>query len=49
VRVVASPHDSFSKAAIQAILACKFAPGRLRGQAVRTLVNIPLDFKLTGP
>jgi len=49
MRVRATPHDSLSRAAIQAVLLCEFAPGRLRDHAVRTLVSIPFDFKSPGP
>jgi TonB family protein len=45
VRAVASPHDSLSSAAVRAMLRCEFTPARVRGRAVRVLVQIPMDFK----
>lgn len=49
VRALTSPHDLMSTAAVSAMLACQFAPARIRGRAVRVLVTIPLDFTIHDP
>jgi TonB family protein len=49
VRALTSPHDSLSRAAVNAMLACTFTAARFRGRAVRVLVNIPIDFNITSP
>jgi protein TonB len=46
VRVVASPHDSLTSAAMRSLLLCQFRPGRAHGHPVRTLVDIPVTFSL---
>src|SRR5690348_2553067 len=46
LRAVESPHDSLSIAAVQAVQGCEFTPARLRGRAVRVLIQLPLDFKI---
>jgi len=49
IRALTSPHDLMSSAAIDALRACQFTPARVRGRAVRALVQIPLDFKTHSP
>ena len=49
VRTLSSPHDSLSSLAIHAMQACEFTPARVRGRAVRVLVQIPIDFKINAP
>jgi TonB family protein len=46
LRAVKSPHDSLSIAALQAVQGCEFTAARLRGRAVRVLIQLPLDFKI---
>ena len=48
LRALTSPHDLMASTAINAMQACQFTPARVRGRAVRVLVQIPLDFKIHG-
>lgn len=42
----AAPEGYFEDAALRAVRRMRFTPGRLKGQPVNTLVNIPFAFKL---
>ena len=48
VKIVQSPNPGFDQPAKQAVLRALFRPARVHGRAVRVLVNIPYDFKITG-
>jgi TonB family protein len=48
VKVLESPNDSLSSAAVRATLACKFNSARLRGRAVQVRMMMPFDF-VVGP
>src|SRR5919201_6309641 len=45
IRAVASPNDSLSVAAVEAMKMCLFTPARAQGRAIRVLIQIPIDFK----
>ncbi len=47
VEVLSSTHKAFEEAATTMIRGCRFRPGRVRGWAVRTLVPMPINFRLT--
>lgn len=44
--VRATPDGFFEKAALSAARQMRFAPGKIRGQAVNTVVQLPFSFKL---
>jgi len=46
VRIIDSPNPGFDQPARNYILRAMFRPGRIHGQAVRVLVNLPIDFKI---
>ncbi len=46
VRVIQSPNPGFDQPAKNYVLRAMFRPGRIHGQAVRVLVNVPIDFKI---
>jgi TonB family protein len=46
LRVVESPDSGFNAVALAALRQARFKPARVKGQAVRVLVSIPLDFKV---
>jgi protein TonB len=46
LRVVSSTNGAFEKAARDAVLGSVFRPGRMRGQPVRVLVEIPIVFSI---
>lgn len=48
IEVVSSDNGAFNRPARNAIRGCRFRPGRIRGQAVRVLVQMPVRFKLIG-
>ena len=48
MKIVQSPNPGFDQPAKQAVLRALFRPARVHGRAVRVLVNIPYDFKITG-
>ena len=48
VKIVQSPNPGFDQPSKQAVLRALFRPARVHGRAVRVLVNIPYDFKITG-
>ena len=48
VRVVRSSHAEFENAAIDVIVESVYRPGRIRGRAVRVLVQQEIGFRLQG-
>lgn len=46
ITVLQSPHTGFNAAATDWALGARFRPARLHGHAVRTLVRLPIDFKI---
>ncbi len=44
--IKASPAGYFEEAVLSAVKRMRFSPGRLKGQAVNTVVLIPFDFRL---
>jgi protein TonB len=48
VKVIQSPNPGFDQNARTYVLKALFRPARVHGRAVRVLVNLPIDFKITG-
>jgi protein TonB len=48
LKVVSSPNPGFDQNAKSYVLKALFRPARVHGRAVRVLINIPIDFKITG-
>lgn len=48
IDIVRSDHKAFESPAREMINRCLFRPGRVRGQAVRVLVHMPVNFHLLG-
>ncbi len=48
VKIVSSPHQDFSREALHYAQNARFEPGRVRGQAVRVCILMPIDFKISG-
>jgi protein TonB len=48
VKIIQSPNPGFDQPSRQAVLRALFRPARVHGRAVRVLVNIPYDFKISG-
>lgn len=48
VKVVQSPNPGFENSSRMWILKALFRPARISGRAVRVLVNMPLDFSISG-
>jgi TonB family protein len=48
VRVVESPHPGFDQAAKNLVLQARFRQGRVRGRAVRVLIEFPVEFRTEG-
>ena len=48
VKVVQSPNPGFDNPSRQWILKALFRPARIAGRAVRVMVNMPLDFSISG-
>lgn len=48
VRALDSTHKAFEAPAKEMIEKCLFRPGRVRGQAVKVLVRMPINFVLAG-
>ena len=46
VEVVSSTHKAFEEPATTMVRGCRFRPGRIRAWAVRTLVRMPINFRL---
>lgn len=47
VKVLQSPNPGFDQPAKNFVLGALFRPARVHGRAVRVLVNLPIDFKLS--
>ncbi|HEU5261230.1 MAG TPA: energy transducer TonB [Gemmatimonadales bacterium] len=47
VKVLQSPNPGFDQSARSYVLKALFRPARVHGRAVRVLINIPIDFKIT--
>jgi TonB family protein len=48
VEVIQSSQRAFDGPAMQLLRRCIFRPGRVRGQAVRVLIQLPVQFTLIG-
>jgi len=48
VRIMESPNPGFDQAARQYALKALFRPARVHGRAVRVLIQLPIDFRITG-
>jgi periplasmic protein TonB len=48
VKVLQSPNPGFDQNAKTMVLKSLFRPARVHGRAVRVLINIPIDFRITG-
>jgi hypothetical protein len=46
MRVVNSTNKAFEITAREAVLKSLYRPGRVRGQAVRVLVQVPINFNI---
>jgi TonB family protein len=46
VKIIDATHDEFRNAAVQAIQAFRFTPGRYRGENVRVLIQMPLTWQV---
>ncbi|HYL56309.1 MAG TPA: energy transducer TonB [Gemmatimonadales bacterium] len=46
VKILQTPDTAFSRATIEALLRARFTPARVKGKAVRALVNVPIDFNV---
>jgi TonB family protein len=46
VKILQTPDTAFSRATIEALVQARFTPARVKGKAVRVLVNVPVDFKV---
>lgn len=47
VKVLQTPNPGFDQSARSYVLKALFRPARVHGRAVRVLINIPIDFKIT--
>jgi TonB family protein len=47
VKVIQSPNPGFDQPAKNYVLRASFRPARIHGRAVRVLLNLPIDFKIT--
>jgi len=47
VKVLSSPNPGFDQSAKTLVLKSLFRPARVHGRAVRVLINIPVDYKIT--
>ena len=48
VRVIQSPNPAFNPGSRNWILHALFRPARVHGRAVRVLIQVPLDYRITG-
>ena len=48
VRIVQSPNPGFDSGSRNWILHALFRPARVHGRAVRVLIQVPLDYRITG-
>ena len=46
IKVLTTPQEALSRSAVSYFEGAKFQPARIAGQAVRTCVEIPVDFRL---
>jgi TonB family protein len=46
VKILQSPDPGFERSAKNFVLRSRFRPARVRGRAVRVLVNVPIDYRL---
>jgi len=46
VKILQTPDTAFSRATIEALVQARFTPARVKGKAVRVLVNVPIDFNV---
>jgi protein TonB len=46
LRVINTQHDLFNGPARDAVLSCRFRPGRIQGRAVRVRVQQPVNFQI---
>lgn len=49
IRIIQSPNPAFNEGVKNSVLHSLFRPGRVHGRAVRVLIELPFDFKITGP
>src|SRR5437773_2829503 len=47
VKIIQSPNPGFDQSAKNYVLRALFRPARVHGRAVRVLVNLPIDFKIS--
>lgn len=48
LRVISSPHPALAASAEASMAAAIFRPGRVEGRAVRVLIEVPVQFTITG-
>ncbi len=48
VKIVSATHDGFRQPVIKLMNACRWTPGTVSGRPVRVLMQIPIQFALTG-
>ncbi len=48
LRTISTSHPLFEAPARQAVLSCRFRPGRIQGKAVRVRVQQPVNFNIAG-
>jgi periplasmic protein TonB len=46
VKIISSPNPAFNELVKNSVLHTTFRPGRVRGRAVRVLIELPFDFKI---
>ena len=46
VKILQTPDTAFSRATIEALVQARFTPARVKGKAVRVLVDVPIDFNV---
>lgn len=48
LKVISSPHPALAASAIESLSGAVFRPGRVEGRAVRVLVQVPVQFTISG-
>ncbi|HEU5467110.1 MAG TPA: TonB family protein [Gemmatimonadales bacterium] len=48
LKVISSPHPALSASALECLSGAVFRPGRVEGRAVRVLVQVPVQFTISG-
>ena len=48
IRIIQSPNPAFDPGSRNWILHAQFRPARVHGRAVRVLIQVPLDYRITG-